>query len=84
MGNGHCIANLSDESETKPLLVVKKGEESGSITAIINRQLQVFQWKSDAQHRPNILESTAPPDTNDGWHCVAAPPPTSSLTPSVP
>lgn len=40
MGNGHCIANLSDESETKPLLVVKKGEESGSITAIINRQLQ--------------------------------------------
>lgn len=41
MGNGHCIANLSDESETKPLLVVKKGEESGSITAIINRQLQV-------------------------------------------
>ncbi|XP_050732428.1 popeye domain-containing 2-like isoform X2 [Eriocheir sinensis] len=41
MGNGHCVANLSDESETKPLLVVKKGEESGSITAIINRQLQV-------------------------------------------
>ncbi|XP_050732427.1 popeye domain-containing 2-like isoform X1 [Eriocheir sinensis] len=40
MGNGHCVANLSDESETKPLLVVKKGEESGSITAIINRQLQ--------------------------------------------
>ncbi|XP_071530559.1 popeye domain-containing protein 3-like isoform X2 [Panulirus ornatus] len=40
MGNGHCVANLSDDSETKPLLVVKKGEESGSITAIINRQLQ--------------------------------------------
>ncbi|KAK3851412.1 hypothetical protein Pcinc_041938 [Petrolisthes cinctipes] len=40
MGNGHCVANLSDESETKPLLVVKRGEESGSITAIINRQLQ--------------------------------------------
>nr|XP_053639250.1 uncharacterized protein LOC128693544 [Cherax quadricarinatus] len=40
MGNGHCVANLSDDSESKPLLVVKKGEESGSITAIINRQLQ--------------------------------------------
>ncbi|XP_042862155.1 popeye domain-containing protein 3-like isoform X3 [Penaeus japonicus] len=41
MSNGHCVANLADDSETKPLLVVKKGEESGSITAIINRQLQV-------------------------------------------
>nr|XP_027229808.1 popeye domain-containing protein 3-like [Penaeus vannamei] len=40
MSNGHCVANLADDSETKPLLVVKKGEESGSITAIINRQLQ--------------------------------------------
>ncbi|CAL4080185.1 unnamed protein product [Meganyctiphanes norvegica] len=53
MSNGHCVANLADDSETKPLLVVKKGDESGSITAIINRQLsgtvEESQEESDSQ-----------------------------------
>ena len=56
MANGHCSsggvavaqgsggssggANSGEDSETKPLLVVKKVEESGSITAILSRQLQ--------------------------------------------
>ncbi|XP_045122199.1 popeye domain-containing protein 3-like isoform X4 [Portunus trituberculatus] len=57
MGNGHCIANLSDESETKPLLVVKKGEESGSITAIINRQLQEHLKRMNAQHPQSHSEA---------------------------
>ncbi|XP_076044453.1 popeye domain-containing protein 3-like isoform X4 [Oratosquilla oratoria] len=40
LSNGHCGANPNDDSETKPLLVVKKGDETASVTALLNRQIQ--------------------------------------------
>ncbi|XP_066961180.1 popeye domain-containing protein 3-like isoform X2 [Macrobrachium rosenbergii] len=74
MSNGHCVANLADDSETKPLLVVKKGEESGSITAIINRQLQAplkaesrgpHQFPYSSFHHHLHLRSTIMKKAND-------------------
>ncbi|XP_064117170.1 popeye domain-containing protein 3-like isoform X6 [Macrobrachium nipponense] len=59
MSNGHCVANLADDSETKPLLVVKKGEESGSITAIINRQLQGVGDEEEESLLEHQLEAVA-------------------------